>query len=117
MRWKAYNLKNYVIEQRFSCFCADVGEVYKVYVWDDTIVDVMRKSDGKSVIGESLRRFMTVDDLFEMVRSINPDSVAEFIAEYDKRFGFPKFIYIDADSNIADEEYGITTGGLERFLN
>jgi Family of unknown function (DUF6174) len=116
-RWKSYNLKNYMIEQRISCFCPDVQEIFKIYVWDKKIIDVIKKSDGKSIFNQSLMRFKTVDDLFQLVSSINPDNVAAFTVEYDQRFGFPKLIYIDADSAIADEEYTIVTSGLERLLN
>jgi hypothetical protein len=86
-------------------------------VRNNEIVDVVRKSDGKSVFNQSFQRFRTVEELFDLVGSISPDSVAQFEVQYDGKFGFPKSIYVDTYSDIADEEYAYSSGALERFLN
>jgi len=116
-RWKAYNLKNYVIEQRIPSLIQEANEICKVYVWNNEIIDVRKKSDDKSIVGWVRQQYETIDGLFGLIGSINPDSVDAFAVEYDERFGFPNYIYIDFISGIADEELRITTGVLERLLN
>lgn len=116
-RWNAYNIKNYVIEQQISCFCPDALEIYRIFVRNNEIIDVIKKSDGKSVLNQLPHQFKTVDDLFALAGSINPDSVALIEVQYDQRFGFPKYIYVDSSSEIADEELSYTSGGIERLLN
>ena len=48
-RWGAYNLKDYVLEQQHACFCPYGGETCRVYVKNNSVVDVVKKSDGQSI--------------------------------------------------------------------
>jgi hypothetical protein len=114
-RWAAYNLTDYVIEQEMSCFC-DYQGVCKVVVRSGTIVDVIRKSDGVSIISGSGQYFKTADQLFLFAESVHPDSVAYFVVEYDPRFGFPRLVYIDYYGWIADEELGYRSTAIEQIV-
>jgi len=59
---------------------------------------------------------LTIDELFKLVKSIAPDSVFYLSIEYEERFGYPSTIFVDPDSQIADEEYGYKTYSLERII-
>ncbi|MER3524180.1 MAG: hypothetical protein C4326_08970 [Ignavibacteria bacterium] len=113
-RWAAYNLKDYVIEQEMLCFCVYRG-VCKVVVRNGTVIDVIRQSDGVSIITEA-GRYKSVELLFSFAESVHPDSVAQLIGQYDARFGFPRYGYIDYDAGVADEELGYRTYSIERVV-
>ncbi len=117
LRWQAYGLTTYVIEQQSECFCALGGEKCKVYVRDNVIVDVITESDGQSVPAQVAQRYKTVEELFALARSLNPDSVASLVIQFDERFGFPTIIAVDQSTQIADEEYAYFTDHLTRLLD
>jgi hypothetical protein len=114
-RWQAYGLKNYVLEQRRDCFCPPDG-VCQVYVRDNAIVDVIRESDGKSIFAEAPQRYKTVDELFTLANSFNPDSVASLVIQYDARFGYPTLISVDISLQITDEEFSYHTLSIRQIL-
>lgn len=114
-RWAAYNLRSYVLSQTRICFCSSPGTV-KVIVEDNRIIDVMRKSDGVSVYAEMGSVCKTVDDLFAFAVSVRRDSVADLRVEYDDRFGFPRFVYIDYSASVSGEELGFRTDSIERLI-
>jgi hypothetical protein len=116
-RWQAYGLTSYVIEQENSCFCPYGAEMCKVYVRDNKIVDVIKKSDGKSIYAEMPRRYKTVEELFALAGSIHPDSVASLVIQYDARFGYPSVIAVDFSIQMSDEEYAYRSQNIERLLN
>ncbi len=112
LRWQAYGLTSYVIEQQSECFCILGGEKCKVYVRDNMIVDVIKESDGQSVLAQVPQRYKTVEELFALARSLNPDSVASLVIQYDERFGFPTIIAVDRSFQMADEEFAYITDHL-----
>ena len=115
-RWQAYHLTSYVIDEQHSCFCAYGGEVCRVCVRDNKVIDVIKKSDGTSIFAQMPQTFKTVDELFALASSINPDSVASVVIQYDARFGFPKLISVNPRLQIADEEYAYYTQNIERLV-
>jgi hypothetical protein len=115
-RWEAYQLKNYVLEQQRMCFCINGGEIYLVYVENDKVTDVVRKSDGKSIFGESGYLYKTADQLLNLADSLKDVAVARLVVEYDTKFGFPKYIYVDPYAQMADEEYGYLITSVRKLL-
>lgn len=95
-RWDAYALKNYMIVQRLSCFCPPRGP-FKVFVVDNELKEVLDIETEKYYSKEFARnnRILSVEDLFNLANSINTDSVAHFLIEYDSKYGFPNLISID----------------------
>jgi len=39
-----------------------------------------------------------------------------FSVEYDTKFGFPKYFYVDPNAQIADEVYGYLTASIRELL-
>ena len=60
-------------------------------------------------------RYKTVDQLFELANSLNPDNLASLEIQYDSRYGYPKLISVDVSSHIIDEEYAYITTSIERL--
>jgi hypothetical protein len=116
-RWLAYHLTSYVLEQQVSCFCPHGADVCEVYVRNNQIIDVVRKSDGSSIFAQAGYQYKTAEELFALASSINPDSVASLVIQYDERFGFPKYIAIDFEVYLADEEVAYSTRNVVRLMN
>lgn len=116
-RWNKYNLHNYAITQTRICFCTHRGP-YKIYVVNNQIKDVLDVNADTLLSNEMIHKtsFLTINELFNLSKSISPDSVAYLNMEYNERFGYPERIFIDPDSAIADEEYGYITSSLERIV-
>ena len=122
-RWRAYNLKNYVIyEQRF-CECFP-PTFFNVIVIDNVVNDVEYELSEEFYYGRSENEIynyaknnaMTINKAFSIIEQY--DSIAHSInVEYDPRFGFPKTIYIDIDSLMADEEIVRKFDNLKRIVN
>jgi len=111
-RWHAYNFQSYTIEQIRSCFCAKAGTVFQVVVKGNVIVDVIDPSTKSSLPAAERQWFKTVDQLFDIVHSVDTATVAAFHVEYDLRYGYPKNLYVDPNSQIADEEFGYGNSNL-----
>jgi len=111
-RWQAYKFESYTIEQIRSCFCAKAGTVFQVVVKNNVIVNVIDPAT-KTPLPEGERQwFKTVDQLFGIVHSVDTATVAAFQVEYDHKYGYPKNLYVDPSSQMADEEYGYGNANL-----
>jgi Family of unknown function (DUF6174) len=115
-RWEAYRLKSYALEQQRMCFCINGGETCLVYVSDDAITDVVRKSDGKSIFQQSGYFYKTANQLLRLADSLKTVQVASLVVEYDPKFGFPKYMFVDPYAQMADEEYGYHTTSVRKLL-
>lgn len=116
VRWQAYNLTSYAIDQQVTCFCPPFGDTVSVYVRNNVVIDVIRNSDGKSILTEVPYLYKTVEELFRLTVSVHPDSVDSLLIEYDERFGFPSFIYMDVDARAVDDESSYRSQGIRRLL-
>ena len=107
-RWHAYNLQDYSLKQSLTCFCINGGVSVTVVVKNNQIINVVETS-GIPVPQNQWQFYKTVDQLFDIAKSINPDSVARFSIDFDLKYGYPKWLYVDPNSQMADEEYGYQT--------
>lgn len=114
-RWKAYGLVNYTIEQRRNCYCFLGGDTIRVIVKNGELVDAVKLSDETSLSPSERMWYKTIDQLFELAKGINKDSIAVFRIAFDAKYGFPTDFYVDPDSMMADEEYGYQNEKLERI--
>ncbi len=104
---------SYEFEQKLICFCGPpAGEFQKLKVISDQIVEI----NGKEPVALDLQALKTLKLLQEFVDGINPDSVAVYRVTFDETYGFPKDVYIDFDSRLADEEIGYVNRNF-RLLN
>jgi hypothetical protein len=103
-RWRSYGFTDYEMLQTHNCFCAYRGP-YKVIVRANRVVSVIDPSNGLSLPREIQAWFKTVDELFAIIRTIDPGTVAAFTVEYDQLYGIPSF-FVDPSAQMADEEYG-----------
>ena len=103
-RWEAYGITDYVINERISCFCGGVLQwdlVVKNNIKSEVFFDQTISNQTEMEIVENAR---TINDVFDFIESIEINSVAGFVVEYDTKYGFPTLVSIDYDLNIADDE-------------
>lgn len=105
-RWDAYALDKYSINQTVLCYCPNAGEPYKLSVAGDSILSAQNVRTGNYVTDHSIIVFRTVDEIFDLIESVDPDSVAYINVEYHERYGYPTQLYIDYNAQMADEEMG-----------
>ncbi|KAA3610766.1 MAG: hypothetical protein D8M58_21230 [Calditrichaeota bacterium] len=115
-RWQAYQLEDYMISYSNNCYCIWGGREFKVAVRNNKIVEVFDPRGEVIVDTSEYNWYRTIDQMFELTESINPDSVYYFRAEYDSLYGFPDNVWVDYDSLIADEEFGFWVGSLEEII-
>ncbi len=115
-RWNAYQLDDYMFSYMNNCFCIWGGEVFKVVVKQNQIIDIFDPNGNIIVDSSRYDLFRTIDQLFEYTNSINPDSVASFTQEYDSLYGYPSNVWVDYYINMIDEEFGFQVNTLERIV-
>lgn len=103
-KWEAYKISDYVINERISCFCGGVLQ-WDLEVKNNTKSEVtFDQSNSNETAMEVLEKARTIEDVFDFIESIDVNSVASLIVEYDDKYGFPTLVSIDYDVNIADDE-------------
>ena len=103
-RWEAHGIADYVINERISCFCGGVLQwdlVVKNNIKTEVFFDQTISNQTEAEILENAR---TINDVFDFIESIDVNSVADFVVEYDDKYGFPTLVSIDYYLNIADDE-------------
>ncbi|HHL72915.1 MAG TPA: hypothetical protein ENJ29_10410 [Bacteroidetes bacterium] len=117
LRWRAYGLRDYVLEQSRMCFCIDAGKRRYLIVSNEKLVDVIDVESGESLPAEQHAWYDTVDELFALAAKIDTSEVASSEIIYDPRFGFPVRIAVDWDAGIADEEVTILSTNLKQLVS
>ena len=114
-RWSAYGLKNYTIEQKRLCFCRFPHEFVRLTVKDNKIVQGIDLANGQLVPTDILQYYQTVDSLFAWIEATRASNPERFEIEYDARFGYPRKIFYDYSSHLADEELWVETQALQQL--
>jgi hypothetical protein len=116
VRWNAYGLKNYTIEQRRICFCKFLPQGFvKLTVRDNKIIQGIDLTNGRPVPAEILQYYQTGDSLFvwiEEMKALNPERLE---IEYDPRFGYPKKIAFEYSPEAVDDFLQIDTQALQKL--
>jgi len=108
-RWRREGPKDYRYEFELHCHC--IEEPHRpVVVWvrNGAVYDAVYADNGGPVPDEDLRFYRTIDGLFEVIGdAINRR--ADFLdVEYDREYGYPRFVEIDYEYRTADDEVSFT---------
>lgn len=107
-KWENLGIKDYIIKERISCFCAGIFE-WELYVENEQKVKVTYKEPDygtNQTYEDILENAKTIDDVFDFIESIDDENLDAFEVTYHKEYGYPISIYIDHKENIADDEIG-----------
>jgi hypothetical protein len=91
-QWKSNNIADYTINQTRICECLSGGQTMKVAVRSGVITSVTRLSDTALMSPPISNVYLTVDSLFAIIRSHNPDSIA---VRYNSQYGYPDRLVIN----------------------
>ena len=84
----------------------------KVTVINNQITGVTDMQKGTALQVVEWQYYKTVDQLFQLISSINKDSVAAFQVAYDPKYGYPTSLSVIPNAHIADEEFGYDSDNL-----
>ena len=106
-RWNQANISNYMFTVKVNCFCGHTAPI-RVTVQDDVPVQVVF-ADSTSVAADTTayHEFLTIDRIFDVLRSSLQQNPATFTADYDGATGYPRSVSIDPQKTVADDELGI----------
>ena len=108
--------QDYAYTLMFSCFCPDAGTPIRVTVVDDEVTDAVLTADGQGRGGGKKGdpapqyTWMTIDDIIE---AANDTEAAEVRVEWPAGQDYPDSVYVDHDTNVADEENGYTISDVQ----
>ena len=91
-RWQAYGLKDYVVEQKRSCYCALPRGFVRLTVRDNKIIGGVDVTTTQPVPPQALQSYKTVDEMFAWLRDVKAHNPARLAIDYDARFGYPERI-------------------------
>ncbi len=122
-RWEAYQLKDYVITQGWTCECFPPN-ICKAYIINNSVndVDYQIPKDSyynrteKDIYDYTKRKALTIDGAFALIEKYKT-SAYKIQVEYDPRFGYPTKLFIDIDSFVVDEEIRRSFSDLKRIVN
>lgn len=102
-RWDAAALTSYRFEFRASCFCApEYVEWATVDVRDDTVHAVVLRATGEPPEELPASAWLTVDELFDLMRATLERAPDRFEAQYDATLGYPTRVDVVEDFDVAD---------------
>ncbi len=105
-RWEQSGFDSYEITQTRNCYCILGGQPVRLRVWQDTLRSATNLIDSAAVMPDLLEAYLSVDQLFDFIETIDPAQVARYEVSYDSLFGYPTSFYVDYSTQVADEEIG-----------
>ena len=106
--WLKQNIKNYSVTFQLSCFCTpDITELVSIVVEGGQKTQVNYLKNGEPVPKEYFYIFSSITEVFKLISDAIEQKAEVIEVSYDPKFGFPRKLYIDHDSRIADEEVHI----------
>ena len=111
-RWNAQGIGDYRMTVRIQG--GMIGGAAIVTVRDGVPVSVQPiREEGPEVPASFFAPFDTVEDLFHVLQVAHPDRDDRIRAEYHPQLGMPIDVYIDPETNVADEEHGFAIETFE----
>ena len=98
--WNTLNLASYSFDLSVICFCL-INEPYSITVREGR-VERISGSEQLGLVGIPL----TIAALFNEIQNLLNQNPYQYTLEFDASYGYPKQIYLDMDSTLADEEIG-----------
>ncbi len=122
-RWEAYKLKDYYVEQSWTCECVPPNYC-RTYIINNSVVDVKYEISKDSYYGRTQEEIYnqtksaakTIDEAFAIIDKYKTNA-HKIVVEYHQRFGYPTKIFIDIDSLMAAEEIRRSFSNLQKIIN
>ena len=107
--WERASLDSYVYVVRRSCECLPLGMGPVEVEVISGVVTSRRYFDGTAVHPDNAAVFPDVPGMFALIEDALNRHPAHVRVEYDSRYGFPREVFVDFSTSIADEEMSYST--------
>ena len=117
-KWQTFNIDSYDFVFQRICFCTeDVTNPVEVSVQKKQKQSIRKIENYQDVDVDKRDFFLSVDEIFAVVKSAIDENSEIIRVSYDPVYGFPTDVYIDYDQRIADEELSIVASNLKLAPN
>jgi hypothetical protein len=107
--WVEADLDDYRMTLLRSCFCPeDYRGPFEVAIEDGTVAEVTFQDQDLPT-----DRALTVEALFDLLDDAYAQDAARVDVSYHPTLGYPTSLYVDYDTQVADEEIGYTVERLD----
>lgn len=111
-RWVASGIEDYRFTLKTICFCPPESDIV-VIVRAGALDSAFFVDTGAALSEERMRRVLTVDGLFEEIEDAYAKNAALVRVTYNGTYGYPENLFIDYESNLADEEIRYTVTNFQ----
>lgn len=112
--WEDRGPASYVYTYALNCFCVGPGvPPVRITVTDGRVTDAFVPSEDRRVPPSELSTYPTVVDLFEDVSDWLGREPASARTEFHPILGYPVDVFVDFETNVADEELGFRIDALD----
>ncbi len=107
--WSSKSVEAYSFVLTPICFCPEDFVVpVTIRVKGEAVASVTFVKTGRAPEHDGFGRYVTIDQLFDVIQEAIEDGASEVAVTYDPEFGYPTEARIDYDTRMADEEYMFT---------
>lgn len=103
-RWNIHGFTFYALTQTANCFCVYGGAPMRLLVRGDSVLSAFNTRDSVDLPAEQRGWYLTVPQLFALVRDARARHAAKLEVRYDPTYGYPTRISIDYIAEAADDE-------------
>lgn len=109
--WEAQNFSTYSLTFRHTCNCIDeVTATREALIENNAVTSQVLKDGYKRLRTEGFQAW-TVNELFELI-ALEESRAYSLNVDYHEVYGYPTFIQVDQDKQVADDEYTITVTNM-----
>ncbi len=117
-KWQLQNFESYDFVFQRICFCPrEITRPARAVVQDDKITGLRWIETYEELSADKQNIFLTIDAIFDLIKSAIDKDAATIQVDYDASFGYPTKLFIDYDEAIADEELNIQASFLKTAPN
>ena len=118
LKWKENKLNTYRFQFEWQCFCPpDYVAPVLVTVNQGAITKVVDVQSGQPVSLNRYKNYLTMEGLFDFVRSAIDENAIQIDVNYHPKYGFPTKAWIDWNRMVVDEEKGFLITELKQKGN
>ena len=116
--WSSSGIDSYRYRFRWECYCVtEYVRLVDVTVTGGRVVSVVDAATRRPLDAQAAAQYLTVDGLFDFVRTAINAPAASIQSAFDPTLGYPASTYVDYVAGMADEEKGFRIYGLTPLRN
>jgi uncharacterized protein DUF6174 len=107
-QWVSHLPASYSFTWQQGCECiGDMTRPMRISVTAGQLTNAVFVDD-QAAVGEQVRRYLlTIDGVFDKIQDAIDQDAAEVTIEYDPALGYPRSVFVDYSTKVADEELSL----------